>query len=67
MSKGIGKVLAIGAGILLLLDGAGYWYVFVAGTPQLDPPQVEKDTQLTFELKTYKSAARRWVAIAPMA
>ncbi|HLO47975.1 MAG TPA: alpha/beta hydrolase-fold protein [Kamptonema sp.] len=57
MPKGMGKVLAIGAGIIILLGGAGYWYVFVAGAPQLDPPQVETDTELTFELKTYKSAA----------
>ncbi|MFE1748042.1 hypothetical protein [Coleofasciculus sp. H7-2] len=31
--------------------------VFVAGAPQLAPPQVEANTGLTFELQTFKSAA----------
>lgn len=51
------KLLAISTGILIFLGAAGYCYVFVAGAPQLDPPQVESDTGLTFEIKTYKSVA----------
>lgn len=47
----------VGVGTLAILLGSGYWYVFIAGAPQLDPPQVEKNTGLTFQLKTYHSAA----------
>lgn len=51
------KILMVGVGTLAILLGSGYWYVFIAGAPQLDPPQVEKNTGLTFQLKTYHSAA----------
>src|SRR6476469_308793 len=57
MPKWLGKVLGIGAGTILLLGASGYWYVFIAGAPQLDPPKVVADADLNFELKTYKSAA----------
>ena len=57
MPKWLGKVLGIGAGTILLIGGTGYWYVFIAGAPQLDPPKIIVDADLKFELKTYKSAA----------
>lgn len=57
MPKWLGKVLGIGAGTILLLGATGYWYVFIAGAPQLDPPKVVADPDLNFQLKTYKSAA----------
>ena len=56
MPKWLGKVLGIGAGTILLLGATGYWYVFIAGAPQLDPPKIIVDADLKFELKTYKSA-----------
>lgn len=51
------KILGICAGAVAILAATGYWYVFIAGAPQLDPPQVESNTGLKFELKTYNSAA----------
>ncbi|MGE5655881.1 MAG: alpha/beta hydrolase [Actinomycetota bacterium] len=57
MLRQTSKLVVIGAGALLLLGGTGYWYVFIAGAPQLDPPPVEANTGLNFELKTYQSAA----------
>ena len=41
---------------------AGYWYVFIAGAPQFDPPVVASSQQmeaegLTFQLETFKSQA----------
>ena len=37
---------------------AGYWYVFIAGAPQLDPPNVSTaGTNMTFQLKTFDSKA----------
>lgn len=53
----ISKILAICVGTVAILAASGYWYVFVAGAPQLDPPQVERKTGLKFELKTFNSAA----------
>ncbi len=57
MPKWIEKVFGIGTVTILLLGATGYWYVFIAGAPQLDPPKVVTDVNLNFELKTYKSAA----------
>ena len=54
------KLLIIGVGILALLAGAGYWYVFILGAPQPDaPPTTATDSKLklTFELKTFNSKA----------
>ncbi|MFB2969616.1 alpha/beta hydrolase [Aerosakkonema sp. BLCC-F183] len=51
------KILIICASTVTILAGGGYWYVFIAGVPQLDPPQVERNTGLTFQLQTYNSAA----------
>ncbi|MER3493039.1 MAG: esterase [Mastigocladus sp. ERB_26_2] len=51
------NVLLAGIAIVATLLATGYWYVFIAGVPQLDPPQVEKNTGLSFELKTFNSKA----------
>lgn len=40
-----------------ILVGAGYWYVFIAGAPQLDPPEEQADTGLKFQLETFNSQA----------
>ncbi|GAC1469654.1 MAG: hypothetical protein NVSMB70_14740 [Chamaesiphon sp.] len=40
---------------MVIFAATGYWYVFIAGAPQLDPPQVTTNTGLKFQLKTYKS------------
>jgi len=44
-------------GVVALLSGAGYWYVFIAGAPQLDPPEVEANTGLSFQLESFNSKA----------
>lgn len=54
----------VGAGTLLLLGSTAYWYVFVAGAPQLDPPPVEKNTGLTFQLETFGGqSSEGWGAV----
>lgn len=54
----ISKPVAIAGGIVLLLAGVGYCYVFIAGAPQLDPPVVNtKDTDLSFSVETLNSKA----------
>ena len=41
-----------------VVAAAGYWYVFIAGAPQLDPPIVSTaGTGMTFQLKTFNSKA----------
>lgn len=52
------KPLIIVAGIIALLAGAGYGYVFLLGAPQPDaPPTATKDStlKLTFERQTFDS------------
>lgn len=47
-------------GLLALLTGAGYWYVFIIGAPQIDaPPTKAKDPQLklSFAVQTFDSKA----------
>ncbi|HEY9635271.1 MAG TPA: alpha/beta hydrolase-fold protein [Coleofasciculaceae cyanobacterium] len=60
------KLLIISAGIvgiIGLLAGAAYWYVYMLGAPQLDPPPTtvkdnnNKDNKLTFSLQTFDSKA----------
>ena len=52
------KLLIIGVGIVTLLAGAGYWYVFIAGAPQPDRPQTNTvDSGMTFRLETFNSKA----------
>ncbi|MDF5714207.1 MAG: alpha/beta hydrolase-fold protein [Rhizonema sp. NSF051] len=65
------KILTgIGAATLTLLVGAGYWYVFIAGAPQLDPPPTNvAGSEMTFKLETFNSKAmgevRRYGVILP--
>jgi enterochelin esterase-like enzyme len=51
------RLLGISTATLTLVAATGYWYVCIAGAPQLDPPQVEANTGLTFQLVNFKSAA----------
>lgn len=52
------KLLLAGVGTILLLSGAGYWYVFVAGAPQLDAPQINvKGSDMTFQVESFNSKA----------
>lgn len=45
-------------GIVTLLAGTGYCYVFIAGAPQLDRPQtLDKDSKLTFSMQSFNSKA----------
>ncbi|MDF2387235.1 esterase family protein [Nostoc ellipsosporum NOK] len=45
------------AGAIAILTTAGYYYVFILGAPQLDPPQEQVDTGLKFKLETFNSQA----------
>ncbi|MBD2297422.1 esterase family protein [Nostoc sp. FACHB-190] len=45
------------AGAIAILTGAAYYYVFILGAPQLDPPQQQADTGLKFQLETFNSQA----------
>ncbi|MGB7518551.1 MAG: hypothetical protein WA896_02830 [Spirulinaceae cyanobacterium] len=39
--------------VTLLVAGAIYWYIYIAGAPQLDPPQeTTKNTGMQFEVET---------------
>ncbi len=63
-------LLGIGAATLTLLAGGGYWYVFIAGAPQLDPPPTNvTDSAMTFHLETFNSKAmgnvRQYGVIVP--
>jgi enterochelin esterase-like enzyme len=52
------RLLGFGAaGTIAILAAIGYWYVFIAGAPQLDRPQLIKDKRLKFQLETFNSAA----------
>lgn len=44
-------------GAIAVLIGGGYYYVFILGAPQLDPPQEEANTGLKFQLETFNSQA----------
>lgn len=54
---------------LTVVTSAGLWYVFIAGAPQLDSPQAEKNTGLNFQVTTFSSAAmggeRRYGVVLP--
>jgi len=53
-----GKALVlIGAAALAGAAAIGYWYVMVAGAPQLDPPKAEQQTGLTFQVQSFPSPA----------
>ncbi|MER3494085.1 MAG: esterase [Mastigocladus sp. ERB_26_2] len=49
-------VIGIISAIAILAAG-GYWYVFILGAPQLDPPQQQTNTGLKFQLETFNSQA----------
>jgi enterochelin esterase-like enzyme len=56
------------ASAIAILAGAGYWYVFILGAPQLDPPKEVVNTGLKFQLETFKSQAmgtRQYGVILP--
>jgi enterochelin esterase-like enzyme len=64
------KSLAIGTGLLALLGLAGYWYVFVAQAPPLNPPPTtDPSGKLSFKVETFQSQAmgapRRYGVILP--
>jgi enterochelin esterase-like enzyme len=71
MKKFVGvKVLAVGTLVLALLGGAGYWYVFIAQAPPLNPPPINDPSgNLSFEIKTFSSKSmgetRRYGIILP--
>lgn len=51
-------LLSAGAATLALLASAGYWYVFIAGAPQLDRPSTDASgSALKFHLQTFNSKA----------
>jgi enterochelin esterase-like enzyme len=64
------KVLISIAGAIALLATASYWYVFIEGAPQLDPPQEQANTGLKFQLETFNSQAmgevRNYGVILPL-
>lgn len=49
--------LLISLGAIATVVASGYWYVFLAGAPQLDPPQVTSNTGLQFQLESFESQA----------
>ncbi|MBH8565670.1 esterase family protein [Nostoc sp. CENA67] len=51
------KILISIAGAIAILTTAGYYYVFILGAPQLDPPQEQAGTGLKFQLATFQSQA----------
>jgi enterochelin esterase-like enzyme len=64
------KSLALGTGLLALLGLAGYWYVFVAQAPPLNPPPIlDPSGKLSFKVETFQSKAmgtpRRYGVILP--
>jgi enterochelin esterase-like enzyme len=56
--KGIRKKLLLAAvATLAVVSAGGYWYVFIAGAPQLDPLPAEANTGLNFRVETFTSQA----------
>ncbi|MBH8577245.1 esterase family protein [Nostocaceae cyanobacterium CENA369] len=53
----INKILVGVAGAIAVLTAAGYYYVFILGAPQFDPPQEEANTGLKFQLESFNSQA----------
>lgn len=45
------------AGAIAVLTGAGYYYVFILGAPQFDPPPKQANTELKFQLESFNSQA----------
>lgn len=65
----ISQLIGVSLGCLAIVGVSGYWYVFVAGAPQPDVPQAEKNTGLKFQIKTFQSQAmqseRRYGVVLP--
>jgi len=63
------NALIAGAITLTGLGGVGFWYVFIAGAPQLDLSPAEQNTGLTFQVETFNSTAmgeeRRYGVVLP--
>ncbi|QSJ15317.1 esterase family protein [Nostoc sp. UHCC 0702] len=63
------KIIISIVGAIAILTTAGYYYVFILGAPQLDPPPEQADTGLKFKLETFNSqamgTARQYGVILP--
>lgn len=58
--KRIRNPVVIGSAIALSVISAGtYWYVFIAGAPQLDAPGIEEVAGLNFQVKRFYSEAMK--------
>ncbi|BAY15433.1 putative esterase [Anabaenopsis circularis NIES-21] len=53
----ISKIFLSLAGAIAILSTTTYYYVFILGAPQLDPPQKQADTGLKFQIETFNSQA----------
>ncbi|WNZ47033.1 alpha/beta hydrolase-fold protein [Leptolyngbya boryana CZ1] len=51
------SAVMISAIALLILAAVGYWYVFIAGAPQLDTPPPEEVAGINFQVKSFYSNA----------
>lgn len=56
-SMKLSKIFVGLASVIAVVTTAGYYYVFVLGAPQLDPPQEQANTGLTFQLENFNSKA----------
>jgi enterochelin esterase-like enzyme len=63
------RVLILSTIALSTIAAGAYWYVFIAGAPQLDTPPVEEVAGLNFQVKSFYSNAmgeqRRYGVILP--
>ncbi|MDZ8056482.1 MAG: alpha/beta hydrolase [Aulosira sp. ZfuVER01] len=53
----ISKVVISLAGAIAVLTAAGYYYVFILGAPQLDRPEEQANTGLSFQVESFNSQA----------
>ncbi len=53
----LNKLILSSVGALSILATAAYGYVFIAGAPQLDPPQTQTTQDLKFQLESFDSKA----------
>ena len=49
--------LATTGSLLVALAGAGWWYTFVAGAPQLDAAEIPASRDLRFRIESFDSQA----------
>ncbi|BFM38190.1 putative esterase [Synechocystis sp. LKSZ1] len=63
------QILWIGTTLIGVLMALIYWYVFVAGAPQLDAPTIVQSKNFSFQVETFNSTAmgapRRYGVILP--